>query len=84
MKDKDHVQAVTSLTRAQIDYLDKLGKDAHFEYGHKLSRSQILSELVRLIMELGVRIKDIDLTKETLAQGIMRVMMQHDEEKLSI
>ena len=84
MKDKDHVQAVTSLTRSQIDYLDKLGKDAHFEYGHKLSRSQILSELVRLIMELGVKVKDIDLKKETLAQGIMRVMAEHDQEKLSI
>ncbi len=84
MKDKDHVQAVTSLTRSQIDYLDKLGKDAHFEYGHKLSRSEILSELVRLIMELGIRVKDIDLKKETLAQGIMRVMAEHEEEKLSI
>jgi hypothetical protein len=84
MKNKDHIQAVTSLTRNQIDYLDKLGKDAHFEYGHKLSRSEILSELVRLIMDLGVRVKDIDLTEETLAQGIMRVMGQHDQKKLSI
>jgi hypothetical protein len=82
-KNKDYVSTVTSLTREQIDYLDKLGKDAHFEYGHKLSRARILSELVKLLMQLGVRIKDIDLKKETLAEGIMRVMNNH-EEKLSI
>ena len=46
-KDRNHVSTVTSLTREQIDYLDKLGKDAHFEYGRKLSRARILSELVK-------------------------------------
>ena len=83
MKDKGHVQAVTSLTRTQIDFLDKLGKDAHYTYGHKLSRAKILSELVQLLMQLGVRIQDIDLTKETLAEGIIRVFRSH-EEKISL
>lgn len=68
---KPKVRVVTFLSREQLDFLDKVGKDALFLRGMKLSRAQILSQLVDLMMELGVDMKKINLKKETLEQGIM-------------
>lgn len=67
----EKLRTVTFLTREQIDFLDKLGKDALFCRGMKLSRAEILFQLVNLLMESGVDIKSIDLKKETLEQGII-------------
>lgn len=83
MKEKGHITAVTMLTRQEIDFLDKLGKDAHFEYGHKLSRGVILAELVKLLMRLGIKVKDINLKKESLSEGIVR-LINHGQKELSI
>lgn len=42
------------LNRQQIDYLDKMGKDALFHHGNKLSRIKIISALVNLMIELDI------------------------------
>ena len=59
----DKLRTVTFLSREQIDYLDKMGKDALFFQGKKLSRSEILSELVDFLMHSGVDIKKVDFTE---------------------
>ena len=76
----DSVTTVTFLNRQQIDYLDKLGKDSLFMYGHKLSRSKTLSELVSLLMNMGVDFKEIDLNNESLSEGILRLMRDEHKE----
>ena len=73
------VTTVTFLNRSQIDYLDKLGKDSLFMYGHKLSRSKTLSELVSLLMNMGVDFKEIDLNNESLSEGMLRLMKNEHE-----
>jgi hypothetical protein len=55
----DKVRVVTFLKRVQIDLLDKIGKDALFINGKKLSRSQILYEMVNVLMKSGVPIDEI-------------------------
>lgn len=75
---KEKVRIVTFLTRQQIDYLDKIGKDALFSYGRKLSRVQIISELVNLLMQLGINIKGIDLTQDGLASCILKTIHNHN------
>ncbi len=79
---KDKIRTVTFLTREQIDYLDKLGKDALFYQGHKISRSQILAELVNFLIGLGISMQEVDLHDETLADGLLDLLHNnHDEKK---
>lgn len=51
----NHRQAhrvVAALNREQVDFLDKLGKDAQFSSGIKLSRTQILAAMVNVLKRL--------------------------------
>ncbi len=73
-KEIERLRTVTFLTRAQIDFLDKLGKDALFLRGLKLSRAQILSQLVNLLIDLKIDINKIDLKKESLEEGILETI----------
>ena len=53
-------RVVTFLNRNEIDFLDKLGKDALFSTGTKLSRAKLIAWLVDFLKELkinGVGIK---------------------------
>jgi uncharacterized protein (DUF934 family) len=63
-KVKEKLRTVTFLTREQVDYLDKMGKDALFYQGRKLSRAEILSELVDFLMHSGIDIKKLDFKNE--------------------
>ena len=45
-------RVIASLNREQIDYLDKVGKDAQFSSGTKLSRTDILAAMVNAIKRL--------------------------------
>ena len=47
-------RVITMLGRQEMDYLDKLGKDALFTTGHKLSYNDILRGLIDFAMEVGV------------------------------
>ena len=75
------VTTVTFLNRHQVDYLDRLGKDCFFKFGHKLPRTKVLSELVNLLMDIHLSIKDIDLDHETLCEGIIHCLEKSLKEK---
>ena len=47
-------RVIASLNREQVDYLDKIGKDALFSSGVKLSRNQILSAMVSALKRLNL------------------------------
>jgi len=47
-------RVIASLNRAQVDYLDKLGKDAQFSSGVKLSRAEILAAMVNALKRLDL------------------------------
>jgi DNA-binding response OmpR family regulator len=70
---REKVRIVTFLSRVQIDFLDKLGKDTLFHTGYKLSRSETLDELVTLLMELKINFKEMDLSSG-LAKGILKAL----------
>ena len=61
--DRNHPshRVIASLNREQVDYLDKIGKDALFSSGVKLSRTQILAAMVNAL-------KRLDLTGEGIAR----------------
>ena len=68
----DH-KVITSLDRTEMDFLDKMGKDALFSIGHRLSYSVILKGLVDFAIEMnltGDKIDSIEMLKEKLLKQI--------------
>jgi hypothetical protein len=55
---------VTFLNREEVDFLDKLGKDALFSTGAKLSRAKILSWLVEFAKKLNITGENIKSEKD--------------------
>jgi len=53
-------RVITMLDRHEVDFLDKIGKDALFSTGHKLSYNTILRGLIDFAMDLGVSGEKID------------------------
>ncbi len=47
-------RVVTFLNREEVDFLDKLGKDALFTTGVKLSRARLIAWLVDFMEELKI------------------------------
>jgi hypothetical protein len=47
-------RVVTFLNRQEVDFLDKLGKDALFSTGLKLSRARLIAWLVDFTKELNI------------------------------
>ncbi|MCK9431193.1 MAG: hypothetical protein M0R17_14580 [Candidatus Omnitrophica bacterium] len=69
-------RVITMLGRQEMDYLDKLGKDALFTTGHKLSYNDILRGLIDFAMEAGVSGEKIDSAKsfkEKLTRQLSRI-----------
>ncbi|MDD5116328.1 MAG: hypothetical protein PHW98_04615 [Candidatus Omnitrophica bacterium] len=64
-------RVITMLGRQEMDYLDKLGKDALFTTGHKLSYNDILRGLIDFAMEAGVSGEKIDSAK-SFKEGLRR------------
>ncbi len=52
-------RVVTFLNREGVDFLDKIGKDALFSTGLKLSRAKIIAWLVEFIKRLNINGEDI-------------------------
>ncbi len=67
-------RVIASLTRDQVDYLDKIGKDAQFSAGNKLSRTQILAAMVNVLRRLNLTGKGVT-TAEQFEQRILDAMM---------
>jgi len=53
-------RVITMLGREEIDFLDKMGKDALFSTGHKLSYNEILRGLIDYAMDAGISGDHID------------------------
>jgi len=69
---KSH-RVITMLERSEVDFLDKLGKDAMFTTGHKLSYNDILRSLIDFAMELGVSGENIDSGEEFKKRLLQRL-----------
>ena len=47
-------RVVTFLDRSQVDFLDKMGKDALFSTGVKFPRTRVISALIDLLRKMNV------------------------------
>jgi hypothetical protein len=80
MKTTTH-RVITMLERQEMDFLDKLGKDALFSTGHKLSYNEILKGLIDVAMETGIsgeKVDSLDTFKQKLLQQIQQLMREEE------
>ena len=68
-------RVIASLNREQVDYLDKIGKDAQFSSGTKLSRTQILAAMVSALKRLDLTGDGVT-TAEEFEQRIVDAIMR--------
>jgi hypothetical protein len=77
-------RVITMLERQELEFLDKLGKDALFSTGKKLSYNEILKGLLDVAMESGVsgeKVDSLDTFKQKLLQQIQQVMREEEKKK---
>ena len=80
-------RVIASLNRDQVDYLDKIGKDAQFSSGIKLSRTQILAAMVNALRRLNLTGEGVT-TANQFEQRIVDAMThrvrggKHDGDKM--
>ena len=67
-------RVIALLNRQQVDYLDKIGKDAQFSSGVKLSRAQLLAAMVSALKRLNLTGEDVT-TAEQFEQRIVDAIM---------
>ena len=73
-------RVIALLDRGQVDFLDKISKDALFSTGSKLSRTKIIAAMVDVLKDLHVTGEGIK-TSEELETKILHAMKEpHHEE----
>jgi len=70
-------RVIASLNREQVDYLDKIGKDAQFSSGIKLSRTQLLAAMVNALKRLNLTGEGMATAKQ-FEQRIVDAMRRHE------
>jgi hypothetical protein len=68
-------RVITMLDRKEVEFLDKLGKDALFSTGRKLSYNDILRGLIDFAMEVGVTGEKVD-SEKALKDQMLRQLGQ--------
>ena len=66
-------RVIASLNRDQVDFRDRLGKDALFSSGVKLSRTEILSAMVNVLRRLQLNGEGV-ISGDQLEQRIVDAM----------
>jgi hypothetical protein len=67
-------RVIASLNREQVDFLDKIGKDAQFSSGIKLSRTQILSAMVNVLRRAnltGDGVRTLDQFEQRILEALI-------------
>jgi len=75
MENAKSQRVVTFLNRDEVDYLDKLGKDALFSSGAKLSRAKLIAWLVDILKGLNISGENIKSEKD-LEEKILGMVKQ--------
>ena len=69
-------RVIASLKRDQVDFLDKIGKDALFSSGVKLSRTEILSAMVNALKRFdltGEGLKTAEQFEQRIVDAVMKL-----------
>jgi len=75
LSQEKYQRVVTFLNRKEVDFLDKLGKDALFSTGLKLSRAKLIAWLVELMKKSNINGENIK-SENDFDNRILEVMGQ--------
>ena len=64
---------IAMIHRGEMDLIDRIGKDALFTTGNKLSRAEVVSAILSAVAQLGINGKNIQ-SEEELREYIGRVI----------
>ena len=70
-------RVVTFLNRDEVDFLDKLGKDALFSTGLKVSRAKLISWLIDFTKKLNLSGENIK-SEEDFETKIVDILKQNE------
>ncbi|MFA5099337.1 MAG: hypothetical protein WC547_00445 [Candidatus Omnitrophota bacterium] len=73
-------RVVTFLNRDEVDFLDKLGKDAFFSAGSKVSRAKLISWLVDMLKGLNITGENLR-SEEDLERRMVEALKIIEEKK---
>jgi len=59
------------LTQKEIEYLDKVRREARFSGGFKLSRAEIIRALIKAMMKIKIDVKGVK-TEKQLKEKILK------------
>jgi len=76
-------RVITFLTRDEIDFIDKIGKDSLFSTGTKLPRTKVLEAIVEACMKAGISGENIH-SKEELMNKILEATAKKALEEKSL
>jgi hypothetical protein len=77
MSDQERKErVVTFLNRNEVDYLDKIGKDALFSTGIKLSRAKLIAWLIDFMKKLDINGEDMK-SEEEFENRILNVIKHY-------
>ncbi|MFH1593871.1 MAG: hypothetical protein ABID09_04165 [Candidatus Omnitrophota bacterium] len=71
MKEYDRrskARLIAMISRSEMDFIDRVGKDALFSTGKKLSRTDVITAIIDAIAELPITGRDIRTRKELRAR----------------
>jgi len=71
---------IAMIHRDEMDFIDKLGKDALFSTGKKLSRTEVVSAILSAVAQLPITGKNIH-SQEELRQYIDNAILEALKEK---
>jgi len=71
--EKKNQRVVTFLNREEVDFLDKLGKDALFSCGTKLSRAKLIAWLIDILKGLDINGENIK-TEQDLEDRVIELV----------
>ncbi len=73
-------RVITFLNRDEVDFLDKIGKDALFSSGAKVSRAKLIAWMVDLAKGLGLNGENLKSEGDLEARLIELIKMKEEQE----
>ena len=77
---KTKARLIAMISRQDMDFIDRIGKDALFSTGKKLSRTEVVSAILSAVAQLPIQGKDIHSENE-LREYIQKAIEAKANEK---
>jgi len=82
MNKQERARLVAMISRAEMDFLDKIGKDAMFSTGKKLSHTDVISAIIDAVASLEANGRNIHSKQELRERFLSAMSKRHERFKM--